>query len=45
MGFLSHPQDEAALNRASHRAKLAGALAEAVHGFLGAPGAVVASAG
>lgn len=42
MGFLSHPQDEAALNRASHRAKVASALAEAVHGFLGAPGAMAA---
>jgi N-acetylmuramoyl-L-alanine amidase len=44
MGFLSNPQDEAALNRASHRAKVASALAEAIHGFLGAPG-VVAAAG
>ncbi len=35
MGFLSHPQDEAALNRAAHRARLATALAEAVHGYLG----------
>ncbi len=41
MGFLSHPQDEAALNRPAHRARLAAALAEAVHGFLGARGAVV----
>jgi N-acetylmuramoyl-L-alanine amidase len=37
MGFLSHPADEAALNRPAHRAVLAAALAEAVHGFLGAP--------
>ncbi|MBL6077957.1 N-acetylmuramoyl-L-alanine amidase [Belnapia sp. T18] len=42
MGFLSNAQDEAALNRASHRAKVATALAEAIHGFLGASGAVVA---
>ena len=34
MGFLSHPADEAALNRPAHRAKLAAALAEAVEGFL-----------
>ncbi|WP_149539554.1 N-acetylmuramoyl-L-alanine amidase family protein [Siccirubricoccus phaeus] len=34
MGFLSHPADEAALNRPAHRAKLAKALAEAVHGYL-----------
>lgn len=34
MGFLSHPQDEAALNRPAHRAKVAAALAEAVEGFL-----------
>jgi N-acetylmuramoyl-L-alanine amidase len=43
MGFLSHPQDEAALNRAPHRAKVAEALAEAVHGFLGARGPVLAA--
>jgi N-acetylmuramoyl-L-alanine amidase len=34
MGFLSHPADEAALNRPAHRARLAAALAEAVEGFL-----------
>jgi N-acetylmuramoyl-L-alanine amidase len=34
MGFLSHPADEAALNRPAHRARLAGALAGAVEGFL-----------
>lgn len=34
MGFLSHPADEAALQRPAHRAKLAKALAQAVHGFL-----------
>ncbi|MFC7691388.1 N-acetylmuramoyl-L-alanine amidase [Paeniroseomonas aquatica] len=45
MGFLSHPGDEAALNKASHRAKVAGALAEAVHGFLGARGPALAAAG
>ena len=45
MGFLSHPGDEAALNRASHRAKVATALAEAVHGFLGVRGPALAAAG
>ncbi|MBD0270669.1 MAG: N-acetylmuramoyl-L-alanine amidase [Acetobacteraceae bacterium] len=34
MGFLSHPADEAALNRPAHRARLALALAGAVEGFL-----------
>ncbi len=34
MGFLSHPADEAALNRPAHRARLAAALAAAVEGFL-----------
>ncbi len=34
MGFLSHPADEAALNRPAHRARLAVALAGAVEGFL-----------
>ena len=34
LGFLSHPADEAALNRPAHRAKLAAALAGAVEGFL-----------
>jgi N-acetylmuramoyl-L-alanine amidase len=34
MGFLSHPADEAALNRPAHRARLAAALAEAVESFL-----------
>ena len=34
MGFLSHPADEAALNRPAHRAKVASALAEAVLGYL-----------
>ncbi|MFZ4408002.1 MAG: N-acetylmuramoyl-L-alanine amidase [Paracraurococcus sp.] len=45
MGFLSHPQDEAALNRAAHRATLAAALAESVHGFLGARGPALAEGG
>ena len=34
MGFLSHPADEAALNRPDHRARIAAALAEAVLGYL-----------
>jgi N-acetylmuramoyl-L-alanine amidase len=34
-GFLSNPQDEALLRRADHRAKVAAALTEAVHGFIG----------
>jgi N-acetylmuramoyl-L-alanine amidase len=34
MGFLSDRQDEAALNRAAHRSKVAGALAGAVQGWL-----------
>jgi N-acetylmuramoyl-L-alanine amidase len=45
MGFLSHPQDEAALNRAAHRAKVAKALAEAVHGFLATQGPALATTG
>ncbi len=36
LGFLSHPQDAAALARPQHRARLAGALVQAVHGFLAA---------
>lgn len=43
LGFLSSPADEAALNRPAHRAKLAVALAEAVHGFLGARAAAGAA--
>ncbi|UFN47829.1 N-acetylmuramoyl-L-alanine amidase [Roseomonas sp. OT10] len=35
LGFLSDRQDEAALKRSDHRAKLATALAEAAQGFLG----------
>ncbi|WP_240757023.1 N-acetylmuramoyl-L-alanine amidase family protein [Roseicella aquatilis] len=38
MGFLSNPQDEAALNRPAHRARVAAALAGTVHGFLAARG-------
>ena len=34
-GFLSNPAEEALLRRPEHRARIAGALAEAVHGFLG----------
>jgi N-acetylmuramoyl-L-alanine amidase len=34
-GFLSHAQDEAALRQPRHRARIANALTEAVHGFLG----------
>jgi N-acetylmuramoyl-L-alanine amidase len=34
LGFLSHPQDEAALGKPAHRAKLAAALSEAVRAFL-----------
>ena len=37
LGFLSHPEDEAALAKPAHRARLAGALAEAVQGFLARP--------
>lgn len=41
LGFLSHPADESALNQPGHRARLAGALTRAVHGYL-APQAVAA---
>ncbi len=34
-GFISNPRDEALLRRADHRAKVAAALTEAVHGFIG----------
>lgn len=34
-GFLSNPAEEALLRRPEHRARIATALAEAVHGFLG----------
>jgi N-acetylmuramoyl-L-alanine amidase len=33
-GFLSHPEEEALLNRPEHRARIAAALAEAVQGYL-----------
>ncbi|WP_338119006.1 N-acetylmuramoyl-L-alanine amidase family protein, partial [Paracraurococcus ruber] len=45
MGFLSHPQDEAALNRPAHRARVAAALAETVHHFLDARRALQAGVG
>ena len=45
MGFLSHPGDEAALNRPAHRARVAAALAEAVQAFLAARGPVLAAEG
>ena len=34
-GFLSNPAEEALLKRPEYRAKIAAALAEAVHGFIG----------
>ncbi|MBR0674140.1 N-acetylmuramoyl-L-alanine amidase family protein, partial [Neoroseomonas soli] len=34
LGFLSDPRDEAALQRADHRARLAGALTRAIRGWL-----------
>ena len=34
-GFLSHPQEEAALRRADHRARVAASLAEAIGAFVG----------
>lgn len=36
MGFMSNPQDEAALRKADHRAKVASAMKRAIDGFLGA---------
>ncbi len=36
MGFMSNPQDEAALRKAEHRAKVAAAMKRAVDGFFGA---------
>jgi N-acetylmuramoyl-L-alanine amidase len=39
MGFLSHPADEAALRRPSHRRKMAQALSRAVQGWLAHQGA------
>lgn len=45
LGFLSHPQDEAALRQPAHRAKLARALSRAVQGWLERGAAQVATAG
>lgn len=36
-GFLSHPRDEALLNQPAHRARMARALAAAVHRYLDGP--------
>ncbi|MCU0886988.1 MAG: N-acetylmuramoyl-L-alanine amidase [Rubritepida sp.] len=33
-GFLSHPEEEAALNRREHRTRIAAALAEGLHAYL-----------
>jgi len=38
MGFLSNAQDEAALRRPEHRAKVARALTRAIHGWLARAG-------
>jgi len=38
MGFLSSPQDEAALRRPEHRARVARALTRAIHGWLARAG-------
>ncbi len=35
LGFLSHPVDEAALNRPAWRARLADSLADGIHAYLG----------
>ena len=44
LGFLSHPQDEAALRRPDHRAKLARAMSRAIQVWLArTPGEVVAA--
>ena len=45
MGFLSHPGDEAALNRPEHRRKLATALAETVTAYLATRRATLAMRG
>ena len=37
MGFMSNLQDEAALRRPEHRARVAAALARAVQAFLAGP--------
>lgn len=38
MGFMSNPADEAALRRADHRARVAGAIRRAVEGYFGTGG-------
>jgi N-acetylmuramoyl-L-alanine amidase len=38
IGFLSHPQDEAALRRPDHRARVARALSRAVQAYLAQAG-------
>jgi len=45
LGFLSDAQDEAALRRADHRARLARAMGRAIHGWLAQSGNVVAAFG
>jgi len=48
IGFLSHPEDEAALRRPEHRARVARALDRAVQGWLAraqGPGVMAAGAG
>jgi N-acetylmuramoyl-L-alanine amidase len=48
IGFLSHPQDEAALRRPEHRAKVAAALSRGIQGWLARahlPEALAAGAG
>lgn len=45
MGFLSNRSDEAALNRAAHRAVVASALASAVEDYLDRPGLGMAATG
>ncbi len=45
MGFLSHPEDEAALRRPAHRKKLAAALSRAVLAWLARQGRPVVMGG
>ncbi|MDP3418887.1 N-acetylmuramoyl-L-alanine amidase [Falsiroseomonas sp.] len=45
LGFLSDAQDEAALRRVDHRAKLARAMGRAIHGWLAQSGNTVAAFG
>jgi N-acetylmuramoyl-L-alanine amidase len=48
IGFLSHPEDEAALRRPEHRARVARALERAVQDWLARaqlPGAMAAGPG